>query len=64
MQHLRGRIAKSDVPRTYVRTHVRTYLRIQHCVSALRCRDKNEVNKCKKTLKMYGDVGIAEQQKL
>ena len=35
MQHLRGRIAKSDV-----RT---TYLRIQHCVSALRCRDKNEL---------------------
>ena len=26
MQHLRGRIAKSDVPRTYVRTHVRTYV--------------------------------------
>ena len=25
MQHLRGRIAKSDVPRTYVRTYVRTY---------------------------------------
>ena len=39
MQHLRGRIAKSDVRTTY---HVpRTYLRIQHCVSALRCRDKN-----------------------
>ena len=27
MQHLRGRIAKSDVPRTYVRTYVRTYAR-------------------------------------
>ena len=40
MQHLRGRIAKSDVRTTYVRTYVRTYLRIQHCVSALRCRDK------------------------
>ena len=26
---------------TYVHTHVRTYLCIQHCVSALRCRDKN-----------------------
>ena len=25
MQHLRGRIVKSDVPRTYVRTYVRTY---------------------------------------
>ena len=36
MQHLRGRIA-------YVRTYVRTYLRIQHCVSALRCRDKNNL---------------------
>ena len=27
MQHLRGRIAKSDVPRTYVRTYVRTHVR-------------------------------------
>ena len=33
MQHLRGRIAKSDVRTTYV---PRTYIRIQHCVSALR----------------------------
>ena len=39
MQHLRGRIAKSDVRTTYVPPHT-TYLRIQHCVSALRCRDK------------------------
>ena len=27
MQHLRGRIAKSDVPRTYVRTYVGTHVR-------------------------------------
>jgi len=34
---------KRYVPRTYdVRTYVRTYLRLQHCVSALRCRDKNK----------------------
>ena len=42
-------------------------LKIVYCVRSecyQVCCYKNEVNKCKKTLKMYGDVGITEQQKV
>ena len=38
--------------RTYVRT---TYLRIQHCVSALRCRDKNYTS-------LYGTITTTLEQ--
>ena len=52
----------------FVCVHVLNFeLKIVYCVRSecyQVCCYKNEVNKCEKTLKMYGDVGIAEQQKV